>query len=94
MTLPAPPATTTPISPPSTKAVVKKSQRKIVCVVPHLVGQTLAEARTALTKAHCALGAVHRPKHVSREHVLHVKSESATPGTKHASHFAVGIRLK
>jgi hypothetical protein len=33
------------------------------CHVPALKGDTLAAARHALAKAHCRLGAIHRPTH-------------------------------
>jgi hypothetical protein len=36
------------------------------CVVPHLRGLSLGKAKTALAKAHCALGRVKQPKRLSR----------------------------
>ena len=38
----------------------------VKCVVPHLRGLSLGRAKTALSKAHCALGRVKQPKRLSR----------------------------
>lgn len=48
----------------------------VACSVPNLVHQTLKQAERALTRAHCRLGKVRRPKHVPRHHVLWVASQS------------------
>jgi hypothetical protein len=38
----------------------------VKCIVPRLHGLSLGKAKTALVKAHCALGSVKQPKHLSR----------------------------
>jgi trypsin len=55
---PPPPQPPAPPPPPPPPAPVPPTQAR--CVVPNLRGKTLAEARTALARAHCRLGAVRR----------------------------------
>lgn len=57
------------------------------CVVPQLVGKTLARAKTALREADCKLGKVRKPKRLKGEgrRVLVVKSSSPAAGAKPAS---------
>jgi hypothetical protein len=64
------------------------------CVVPTLRHRTLSQARAALVKRHCELGAVHRPSLRRRHHVLHVTRQSAKPGSKHPVGFRVRIWLR
>jgi hypothetical protein len=54
------------------------------CVVPKLVGKTLAKAKKALKAAHCKLGEVHKPKQPNgkKRRVLVVKSSSPRRGAK------------
>jgi hypothetical protein len=47
-----------------------------------------------LSRAHCRLGKVHRPKHVARHHILRVTSQSTRRGTTHSNGYHVGITLK
>jgi hypothetical protein len=75
-------ATTTPLAPPH-------------CVVPQLVGKTLAQAKRALAHAHCRLGKVTRPK-ARRGHKLPplvVKRSSPRAGSRHAAGAKVAITL-
>jgi hypothetical protein len=46
----------------TTSLTVTVTAPKKRCVVPRLVGKTLAQARTALRKAHCKLGKVTKPR--------------------------------
>lgn len=55
------------------------------CVVPSLRGDTLAAARSALSKAHCRLGPVHRP--ADRHGALYVRAQS-TPAGERLAHGA------
>jgi hypothetical protein len=64
------------------------------CVVPGLHRMTLSQARRALDRAHCRLGEVRQPKRVSRRHALHVVSQAARRGTRHATLYRVGITLR
>ena len=48
------------------------------CIVPALKGDTLTAARHALAKAHCRLGAIHRP--ARRHGTLHVSAQGAPAG--------------
>jgi hypothetical protein len=65
------------------------------CVVPKLKGKTLSQARTALSRAHCALGKVHSPK--LRKHQkppkLVVLSSSPGEGAVRASGTKVALTL-
>jgi hypothetical protein len=50
------------------------------CTVPNLKGDTLTAARRALAKAHCRLGAVHRPAH--HHGTLYVSAQGAPAGKR------------
>jgi virginiamycin B lyase len=69
------------------------------CVVPRLKGKTLGDARKALTRAHCALGKVNRPRkpaHTPRtgtRRSLVVKSESPGAGTRRPAGTSVSLTL-
>jgi hypothetical protein len=60
------------------------------CDVPKLKGKTLAQARTALRKAHCALGKVKKPKH--GRHLV-VSATKPRAGTKLPSGSKVAVTL-
>lgn len=62
------------------------------CVVPALIHKTLARARTALHRAHCALGRVTEPKH--HHGTLHVRSQKPRAGSKLAAGAKVAVTLK
>ncbi len=55
------------------------------CRVPTLNGETLTAARRALARAHCRLGAVHRPAH--RHGALYVSAQG-TPAGRSLAHNA------
>lgn len=57
---------TTPVSAPPTSKT---------CVAPKVVGKTLAAAKRALAKSHCAIGTVSRPKAVRRGVTLVVRRQ-------------------
>ena len=59
--------------------VVQAVAQAVRCVVPHLHRMSVAAAQRALARAHCSLGATHRPRHVARGHLLRVHGQS--PGT-------------
>jgi hypothetical protein len=61
------------------------------CRVPALKGETLAVARRALAKAHCRLGAVHRPAH--HHGTLYVSAQSAPVGEQLAHNAPVTLTL-
>jgi hypothetical protein len=61
------------------------------CLVPALKGDTLATARHALARAHCRLGAVHRPSHY--DGALYVDAQGV-PAGEHLAHGArVALRI-
>jgi hypothetical protein len=64
------------------------------CIVPTLKGDTLTIAHRALTRAHCHLGAVHRPAH--NHGTLYVISQGAPAGTRlpHGAHVALWFGAK
>jgi uncharacterized membrane protein YgcG len=72
---------------------------RLQCVVPGLKGKTLGDARSALTRAHCALGKVNRPRtpaHTPRtgtRRSLVVKSESLRAGTRRPAGTSVSLAL-
>lgn len=61
------------------------------CVVPTLVGKSLAVARRRLRGADCALGAVSRPKRAKGGGV--VVSQHPSQGTGHPAGAKVGVRV-
>jgi hypothetical protein len=61
------------------------------CHVPALKGNTLAAARRALAKAHCRLGAVHRPTH--HHGTLYVSAQGAPAGKRLAHGARVMLTL-
>ena len=65
----------------------------LTCSVPKLKHKTRHAAKRALAQAHCRLGNVHRPKHVRGHRVLHVRKQSARPGTEHPANYRVSITL-
>jgi hypothetical protein len=62
----------------------------LTCLVPRLKGKTLKQARSALSRAHCALGKVKRPKQRRR---LVVSRQSRRPGSKLPPGTKVSITL-
>jgi hypothetical protein len=64
----------------------------IKCVVPSLKHETLAAARNALQKAHCAMGRVTQPRH--HHGTLHVSSQSPKPRTRLRGGSKVAVTLK
>jgi hypothetical protein len=50
------------------------------CVVPRLKGKTLSQAKTALKKAHCKLGKVHKPKKPKHRKLRKLVVKSSSPG--------------
>jgi hypothetical protein len=58
------------------------------CVVPRLTDRTLAAARTALKRAHCALGSLRRAHGKQR------KGRVLPQGAKAREHLAGGARVK
>jgi Domain of unknown function (DUF1906) len=80
-----------PRLPPSTGGT--SFGKSVRCVVPSLGHMTLVKATRALQRAHCNLGKVHRPPHVSRHRVLHVTKQSARAQSRHAASYAVNLTL-
>lgn len=62
------------------------------CVVPRLVGKTLARARSTLAAAHCSLGKVRKPKGAKLAK-LRVRSSTPAAGTTLPSGAGVSLRL-
>jgi hypothetical protein len=63
------------------------------CIVPKLRGQTLHQAKHALSFAHCALGTVQRPARRRPGHAPHVITQKPRPGRAEALGSAVSLRL-
>ena len=65
------------------------------CVVPKLRGKTLGQAKTALSRAHCRLGTVHRPKPRNHHKLpkLVVTGSSPRAGTSRPNGTKVGLTL-
>jgi hypothetical protein len=63
------------------------ASRSLKCVVPRLAGDSLSEARRAITEAHCRLGKVHWPRH--HRGALIVVRENRKTGAA----FAAGTRI-
>jgi hypothetical protein len=63
------------------------------CVVPALRGKTLAQAKRALGRAHCRLGAIRRPRYLRRNHTLRVVTQSPKAKTRRAADYKVGVSL-
>jgi Divergent InlB B-repeat domain/PASTA domain len=63
----------------------------VKCTVPRLKGKSLTAAKSALRKAHCALGSVKKAYSSSRKGT--VVGQRAKPGSKHASGFKVGVTV-
>jgi PASTA domain len=83
---PAPPAgsTSDPAPAPAPQsAPITSAPKPVVCVVPKLRGKTLAGAKRALKRAHCALGKVSRKA-----------SKRVKPGRVLASRLKAGSRVR
>jgi hypothetical protein len=65
----------------------------IPCRVPNLAHKTLAQVKTALLKADCHLGKVHKHLVTRRRHVLRVTKQVPKARTKHIAYYTVGITL-
>jgi len=65
---------------------------RVSCHVPKLKGKTLAAARRALKKAHCALGKVHKPHHAHGRLVVRRQSPSAGKVRRAGTRVAVTLR--
>jgi hypothetical protein len=65
----------------------------IPCRVPNLAKKTLAQVKTALLKADCHLGKVHKHPVTKRRHTLKVTKQVPKARTKHPAYYTVGITL-
>jgi hypothetical protein len=65
--------------------------RSVRCVVPKLKGDSLAAARSALSRAHCSLGKVSRPR--ERQRKLVVSAQSVRAGRQLAQGTAIAVKL-
>jgi Domain of unknown function (DUF1906) len=65
----------------------------IPCRVPNLARKTLAQVKTALLKADCHLGKVHKHLVTRRRHTLHVTKQVPKARTQHVAYYTVGITL-
>ncbi len=63
------------------------------CVVPKLKGKTLAQAKTALHKAHCALGQVRAPKPPKHHKLGKLVVVSSSPGAGSVRASGTKVRL-
>jgi hypothetical protein len=81
-----------PVLPPTTGA----TSPAVVphCVVPTLRRKTINQARTALTRAHCRLGTIHRPRHPLPHHTLRVVTQSARAASRHTAGYRVAITVR
>ena len=65
----------------------------IPCRVPSLARKTLAQVKTALIKADCHLGKVHKHLVTRRRHVLRVIKQVPNARTKHVAYYTVGVTI-
>jgi hypothetical protein len=65
----------------------------VTCRVPNLRLLSLAKAKTALRKAHCALGAVKQPKHLSRARRRKLVVLSQSPGARRTLKAGTKVKL-
>ena len=61
------------------------------CVVPALKGDSLSKARRALSKAHCKLGKISKPR--KHRGALVVTAQSVRAGRKSAKGAGVSVKL-
>ncbi len=73
------------------EATEREEQEHPACRVPALKGDTLAAARRALRRAHCRLGAIHRPTH--HHDTLYVSAQGAPAGEQLAHGARVMLTL-
>ncbi len=73
------------------EAAAREEAEPAACHVPALKGDTLTAARLALAKAHCRLGAVHRPAH--HDGALYVSAQGAPAGKRLAHNARVALWL-
>ncbi|MDO8188943.1 S8 family serine peptidase [Conexibacter sp. JD483] len=91
---PATPPTPTPLPTPIERQETAPSTRPLVrCVVPKLTGRTLAQARTLLRRAHCAVGRVGRPRGRAARALI-VKTSSPRAGSRRVSGMRVTLTLQ
>lgn len=72
--------------------VVPQSAVSAHCVAPKLKGKKLSKLRKLLKAAHCALGAVKKPKHRKGKKLV-VKSQSPSPGSVLPNGASVSVKL-
>lgn len=63
------------------------------CLAPRLKRLSLIRVRSALSRAHCRLGKVTRPRRRRRHHLLRVFGQSVRPGSARANGTRINIRL-
>ncbi|WP_272475743.1 PASTA domain-containing protein [Baekduia alba] len=84
----------TPPKPAPTPAPKPNPTRGVRCVVPDLKNKTLADAKAALKKAHCALGAVHRPRsRAARRKATRVVAQTRKAGAQAARGTKVTVTM-
>jgi len=88
-TAPAPPGSQPTDPGPKTSKTTNNATNK--CKVPRLTNKTLAQARKALTKAHCRLGTVKKRK--MRTHHGRVVTQQRKAGRTYARNTRVGVTV-
>ena len=63
------------------------------CVVPSLRRKTLSQARKAISRAHCRLGKVAKPRHVAAHHTLRVVQQLPKARSDKPANWKVFLRL-
>ena len=63
------------------------------CVVPSLRHKTLSQARTAISRSHCRLGKVAKPRHVAAHHTLRVVQQLPKARSSKPANWKVFLRL-
>jgi hypothetical protein len=74
------------------REAAERELKNIACVVPRLKGDSLAAARRALTKSHCGLGKVSKPR--KHRGALVVMTQSARAGRKLPNGGLVAVKLE
>ncbi len=65
----------------------------VLCIVPQLHRLSLAAARTALARAHCTVGVIHRPTSVLGGHLLRVHAQRPSAGSQRSAGHTVNLAL-
>jgi hypothetical protein len=64
------------------------------CVVPSLRRKTLGQARRLITRAHCRIGKIAKPRHVAAHHTLRVVQQLPKARSSKPANWKVFLRVQ